>query len=147
MSTNSQWLTAQGPTKMVSYGSDPLFRCRSCGCRTAAGPYPVAVVIRGGCYTEAFTTRRRMAPLASAHVDKSVATSNIENPRVGDTGGGRPSTHRDWAHAARHVRILAKAYPPDLARMITIGHLGASAQSITRRHGDVRLRDYKCPDH
>ena len=71
----------------------------------------------------------------------------LPNGRGSLPGRGRPSTHLDWAHAARHVRILAKAYPPDLSRMITVGRLGTGAQSVTRRHGDVRLRDYKCPDH
>jgi acetyl esterase/lipase len=58
------------------------------------------------------------ATLAAA----GVATWNIEYRRVGDPGGGYPTTLTDVGKAVDLVRDLAATYHLDLRRVITVGH-------------------------
>lgn len=100
------------------------------------GPFPVAIVIHGGCWTAGFATARNTAPLASALTDQGIATWNIEYRQVGDEGAGWPGTFQDWAAAADHLRVLAGQHPLDLSRVITVGHSagGHAALWLAARH-------------
>jgi acetyl esterase/lipase len=86
------------------------------------GPFPVAVVIHGGCWVSKFATLQNTAALADALRDAGVATWNIEYRRLDHPGGGWPGTFADVADATDHVRGLAKQHPLDLTRVVTIGH-------------------------
>jgi acetyl esterase/lipase len=86
------------------------------------GPFPVAIVVHGGCWTKGLATLRSTAPIASALAEKGIATWNIEYRQVGDAGGGWPGTFLDWGSAADHLRELARSSPLDLGRVATIGH-------------------------
>jgi acetyl esterase/lipase len=84
------------------------------------GPYPVAVLIHGGCWRAAYD----LAPLgqfAAAITTLGVAVWNIEYRRLGG-GGGWPATFRDVAAGADAVRELVDRYPLDLERVIAVGH-------------------------
>lgn len=86
------------------------------------GPFPVAVVIHGGCWTKGLSTVRNTSPIASALAAKGVATWNIEYRQVGDAGGGWPGTFLDWGAAVDHLRTLGKKHPIDLSRVAVVGH-------------------------
>jgi len=86
------------------------------------GPFPVAVVIHGGCWTNGFETLRGTAPIASALAARGIATWNVEYRQVGDPGGGWPGSFQDWGAATDHLRTLAARYPLDLTRTIVVGH-------------------------
>lgn len=86
------------------------------------GPFPVAVVIHGGCWVSRFATLQNTTALADALRDAGMATWNIEYRRLDHPGGGWPGTFADVADATDHVRELAKRYPLDLSRVVTIGH-------------------------
>jgi acetyl esterase/lipase len=86
------------------------------------GPFPVAVVIHGGCWTSGFATLRGTAAIASALAARGIATWNVEYRQVGDPGGGWPGSFQDWAAATDHLRALATRYPLDLKRAIVVGH-------------------------
>ena len=86
------------------------------------GPFPVAVVIHGGCWVSKFATLQNTAALADGLRDAGVATWNIEYRRLDHPGGGWPGTFADVADATDHVRELAKRHPLDLSRVVTIGH-------------------------
>jgi acetyl esterase/lipase len=62
-----------------------------------------------------------MRPLAAALTDAGIATWNVEY-RLDNAGGGWPGTFLDVAHAADHVRTLARDVKLDLTRVISIGH-------------------------
>jgi acetyl esterase/lipase len=86
------------------------------------GPFPVAVVIHGGCWVSTFATLQNTAALADALRDAGIATWNIEYRRLDNAGGGWPGTFTDIGDATDFVREIAKAHPLDLARVVTIGH-------------------------
>jgi len=131
-----------GSGERVSYGSDPL-QFGELRLPATNGPYPVAIVIHGGCWLSQVGTLdpravsyENMRPLAAALNAAGIATWNIEYRRLGHPGGGWPGTFQDIAHAADMVRTLAKNHPLDLGRVVTIGHSagGHFATWVAARH-------------
>ncbi len=89
--------------------------------RHGKGPYPVLVMIHGGCwladYDYAYFTR-----LAAWVTEQGWATWNIEYRRLGDPGGGWPNTFMDVGEAADALYVIAKTDPIDLKRVYAAGH-------------------------
>ncbi len=85
------------------------------------GPFPVMVLIHGGCwlaeYDYVYMTR-----LAAWLAQRGVATWTIEYRRVGDDGGGWPGSFQDVAAAADALRGIARNAPLDLKRVYSGGH-------------------------
>ena len=105
------------------------------------GPYPVVIVIHGGCWWKGFATKQNTAALASRLTENGFATWNIDYRQTGeagngDPGAGWPGTFRDWAAATDHLRDLAKRHPLDLTRVAVTGHsAGAHAALwVASRH-------------
>lgn len=90
-----------------------------------AGAAPVAVILHGGCWLNAFdaTYQRHLAAALQA---RGWAVWLPEYRRLGDEGGGWPGTLQDVGAAIDHLRVLATQQPADapldLARLIVIGH-------------------------
>jgi acetyl esterase/lipase len=101
------------------------------------GPFPVAVVIHGGCWLARWSLRNSAA-LADALRDEGIATWNLEYRRVDHPGGGWPGTFADVALGTDYLRTLAKEFPLDLNRVIGIGH-SAGAQLVLWTAGRHRL--------
>lgn len=120
-------MAAMAPSKVEAYGADPL-QYGELRLPAGPGPFPVAVIIHGGCWTTGFATLRYMAPLASALAAKGVATWNVEYRQLGDNEAGWPGSFLDWAAATDHLRALAQNHPLDLSRVIAVGH-SAGAQA------------------
>lgn len=99
------------------------------------GPFPVVVLIHGGCWLADYDLGY-ISGLAAAITAEGYATWSIEYRRVGETGGGWPGTFEDVAAAADHLRILARSYPLDLNRVVTVGHSagGHLALWLAARH-------------
>lgn len=114
-------LPSTPPTQVESYGSDPL-QFGELRVPQGKGPFPVAVIVHGGCWVKGFATLTYMSPLASELTAKGMATWNIEYRQIGDRGSGWPGTFQDWASATDHLRELAKRYPLDLKRVVATGH-------------------------
>jgi acetyl esterase/lipase len=105
----------------IPYGDDPL-QFGELRLPKGAGPFPVAVVIHGGCWVSKFATLQNTAALADALRDAGIATWNIEYRRLDNAGGGWPGTFTDIAAGTDRLRDVAKEHPLDLTRVVTVGH-------------------------
>ncbi|MDQ2868649.1 MAG: alpha/beta hydrolase [Verrucomicrobiota bacterium] len=106
--------------KHLAYGSDPQ-QFGELRVPKGAGPFPVIVLIHGGCWQAEFSYGY-ITRLATWFTDRRVATWTIEYRRLGNDGGGWPGTFLDVAHATDYVRELAKTQPLDLHRVFAAGH-------------------------
>ena len=113
-------IPASPPDLTLAYGSDAnqfgqLFLPRG------PGPFPVAVVIHGGCWKK-FADLKNTVPMSDALRQAGIATWNVEYRRVDNEGGGWPGTYRDIGAAVDYLRTLAVDYPLDLQRVVVVGH-------------------------
>jgi acetyl esterase/lipase len=109
------------PIETVRYGNEPK---QSADLRIPAGqgPFPIAVLVHGGCWDASFGGSSDLAPLADALTKQGIATLNIRYRVVGDAGGGWPGTLRDVGAAIDSVRGIASRYPIDTERLLVAGH-------------------------
>lgn len=114
-------LPATEPNIISNYGTDPL-QFGELRLPIGKGPFPVVVVIHGGCWTNGFATKQNTAPIASDLTSAGFATWNIEYRQVGSPGAGWPGTFLDWGNATDHLRTLAKDNRLDLSNVTVIGH-------------------------
>ncbi len=128
-------LPSSAPTATSAYGPAPQ-QTGELRLPEGKGPFPVAVVIHGGCWTAGFATLRNTAAIATALTKRGIATWNIEYRQVGEPGGGWPGSFRDWAAGVDHLRVLGATYPLDLSRVVVAGHsAGAHAALwVAARH-------------
>jgi len=105
----------------IAYGNDSL-QFGDLRLPPGRGPFPVALVIHGGCYFSRYATLRNTAALSEALTDAGVATWNVEYRRYDHPGGGWPGTFSDIADATDYLRTLGKLHPLDLSRVVTTGH-------------------------
>ena len=108
------------PDHRLSYGDDPL-QFGELRLPEGEGPFPVVIVIHGGCWLAAYDLGY-MSAFADALTAAGVATWNIEYRRVGDEGGGWPGTFQDVADAADYLLEIALEYDLDLDRVAAVGH-------------------------
>lgn len=145
-------LPSRPPQLRTSYGPDSL-QIGELRLPAGSGPFPLAVVIHGGCFTKGFATLKNTAAVASALLDDGIATWNIEYRQVGDPGGGWPNSFLDVGSGVDYVRTLAARYPLDLSRVVLIGHSSGAplalwaagrphlaAQSIVRGKNPLAVR-------
>jgi len=114
-------LPARPADQRLSYGADSL-QFGDLRLPSGAGPFPVAIVIHGGCWVSHFASLQNTAAMADALRDAGVATWNIEYRRLDHPGGGWPGTFTDVADAADFVRELAGRFPLDPGNVIAVGH-------------------------
>src|SRR5688572_5493298 len=108
------------PDRTLAYGSDPnqfgqLFLPQG------SGPFPVAVVIHGGCWKK-FADLKNTVPMSDALRKAGIATWNIEYRRVDNEGGGWPGTYRDIGAAIDYLRTIAPEHRLDLKHVVLVGH-------------------------
>ncbi|MBV7256745.1 alpha/beta fold hydrolase [Pacificimonas sp. WHA3] len=134
------------PDAVIAYGDAPM-QMGELRLPDGDGPFPIAVVIHGGCWTRAIgATQEYMAPLAAALTAEGIATWNVSYRQLGDEGAGWPGTFLDWGRAVDHVRILAQDYPLDLDRVSVFGHSAGAHAALfaAARHRlpqDSEIRD------
>jgi acetyl esterase/lipase len=100
------------------------------------GPFPVAVVIHGGCWLAEYDLGY-ISALADALTREGIATWSVEYRRVGDDGGGWPGTFVDVAAAADALTAVTSEYSLDLDKVVVVGHSagGHLALWLAARHG------------
>jgi len=106
--------------RRYSYGPDEL-NFGELRVPDGAGPFPLVIVIHGGCWLAAYDLGY-ISGLAAELTRSGFATWSIEYRRVGDPGGGWPGTFADVARAADALRDLAEEHPLDLDRVLALGH-------------------------
>lgn len=104
----------------IAYGSGE-FQFGELRLPAGEGPFPVVVLIHGGCWLAEFDLGY-MAGAGAALADRGVAVWTLEYRRVGNPGGGWPGTFDDAASGIDHLRHLAKRFPLDLDRVVVAGH-------------------------
>lgn len=82
---------------------------------------PLVVFLHGGWWKAAYGLEYA-GHLCADLRKQGIATWSLEYRRVGNEGGGYPGTFQDVAAGFDHVVTLAKAYPVDLSRVVTMGH-------------------------
>jgi acetyl esterase/lipase len=113
-------LPAPPGAQRFSYGSDPS-QFGELRLPEGKGPYPVVVVIHGGCWYSEYDLSH-IANFNASLTALGVATWSLEYRRIGNPGGGWPGTFADVARGADYLRVLARSHPLDLNRVIVIGH-------------------------
>jgi acetyl esterase/lipase len=114
-------LTGPAPTAKIAYGSAPsqfaeLFR------PAGAGPFPVVVLVHGGCWTIEFGGIGQMHNVAGALAAQGIAVWNVEYRRVDEDGGGYPGTYQDMNAALDKLGAEAGNYQLDTSRIVAMGH-------------------------
>lgn len=112
---------APKPVVVERYGPDDLRRGQL-RLPQGKGPFPVAVVIHGGCWTASYGKVDDIAAVAEALTRRGIATWSIEYRRLGDQGAGFPGTFDDIGAGIDHLGQLARRYPLDLKRVTIVGH-------------------------
>lgn len=116
------------PTATVRYGPDAL-RSGELRMPMGKGPFPVAIVIHGGCWV-AEMGGTGMQGFSEMLRKRGIATWDIDYRRVGHKGGGWPGTFQDVAAGIDHLPVLAKRYPLDLSRVTAVGHSAGALFSL-----------------
>lgn len=104
------------------------------------GPFPLAVLIHGGCWQSEYTVDY-MAPIAADLNEHGVATWSIEYRRLGETGGGWPGTFHDVVAALNEVESLADSHPIDSDRMVLAGHSAGGHLALWLASRDLVITD------
>ncbi|MBZ2207226.1 alpha/beta hydrolase [Massilia soli] len=114
-------LSGPAPTARIAYGSAPsqfaeLFRPQG------KGPFPVVVLVHGGCWTIKFGGIEQMRNVAGALAAEGIAVWNVEYRRSDEPGGGYPGTYQDINAALDKLGMEAASYQLDTSRIVAMGH-------------------------
>jgi acetyl esterase/lipase len=85
------------------------------------GPFPVAVLLHGGCWRAEYDLAY-FGHVAGVLAAEGIAVWSLEYRRVGEPGGGYPGTFTDVAAGIDHLRALAATHRLDLSRVVLVGH-------------------------
>ena len=130
-------LSGPAPTATIAYGSAPsqfaeLFR------PAGNGPFPVVVLVHGGCWTVKFGGITQMRNVAGALAARGIAVWNVEYRRVDEDGGGYPGTYQDINAALDTLAAQAGRYQLDTQRIVAMGH-SAGGQLVQWIAGRARI--------
>lgn len=135
--TLQDYLALKGPQPdaRIAYGAAPsqfveLFK------PAGKGPFPVLVLIHGGCWTVHFGGIEQMRNMAGDLVKRGIAVWSVEYRRVDEEGGGYPGMYQDVATAVDRLKTEAAAHNLDVTRVAAMGHSagGHLAQWAASRH-------------
>jgi acetyl esterase/lipase len=87
-----------------------------------SGPFPVAVLIHGGCWTKKTAAREQLRHVGADLARRGTAVWSIGYRRADEAGGGYPGTYEDIGAAIDRLRAEAPRYRLDLSRTVLVGH-------------------------
>ena len=114
-------LSGPAPDARIAYGSAPS-QYAELFVPQGAGPFPVAVLVHGGCWTEKFGGITQLRNMAGALRERGFAVWNVEYRRVDEAGGGYPGMYEDMHAALDALSRQAGAHRLDLHRVVAVGH-------------------------
>ena len=109
------------PEPILSYGPDPLQHVELWK-PEGKGPFPVVLMIHGGCWQTAVAKADIMHALAADLMKRGIAVWNIEYRGVDVAGGGYPGTFHDVAAAADMLGREGPKLGLDTKRVVAVGH-------------------------
>jgi uncharacterized protein (DUF885 family)/dienelactone hydrolase len=128
----------------VAYGPDSL-QFGELRVPAGRGPFPVAVVIHGGCWQREYGLNHA-APESEALTRAGIATWTIEYRRIGDPGGGWPGTFTDVARGIDHLVRLAREHPQlDTSRVVLVGHSAGGQLALWAASGGAAPQGRDAP--
>jgi len=130
-------LTGPAPSATYAYGRAPS-QYAELFVPHGAGPFPVAVLVHGGCWTKEFGGITQLRNMAGALAARGIAVWNVEYRRVDETGGGYPGTYQDINAALDLLAVQAPAHRLDLHRIVAVGH-SAGGQLVQWMAGRSRI--------
>jgi acetyl esterase/lipase len=121
--TLADYLALSGPTPAATlhYGAAPS-QYAELFLPSGKGPFPVAVLVHGGCWTKEFGGITQLRNMAGALAARGIAVWNVEYRRVDEAGGGYPGTYLDMNAALDLLARTARDHPLDLDRLVAVGH-------------------------
>jgi acetyl esterase/lipase len=134
-----QKLTPPAAGQRIAYGTGPD-QFGDLRLPAGSGPFPVVVLIHGGCWRNNINLDN-IAHLAAALTRDGYATWSIEYRRADGAGGGWPGTFDDVLAAFDHIQTIATGAKLDMSRVVVAGHsaggqlalwLGAKRKSAVR---------------
>ena len=114
-------LSGPAPDATLRYGAAPS-QYAELFVPPGKGPFPVAVLVHGGCWTKEFGGIMQLRNMAGALAARGIAVWNVEYRRVDEAGGGYPGTYQDMNAALDLLARTARDYPLDLERLVAVGH-------------------------
>lgn len=109
------------PDATIAYGPDRMQKV-DLWLPKGAGPFPVVLMVHGGCWTTSIADRSLMDWLADDLRASGVAVWNIDYRGIDRAGGGYPGTFSDAAKATDQLAADAGKYHLDLHRLVAVGH-------------------------
>lgn len=106
---------------LVYYGTDSLQFGELRTPLSQSDTFPLVIFIHGGCWLSAYNLDH-VSTVAADLVKEGYAVWTPEYRRVGDVGGGYPTTFKDVQTSVDYARTLADIYPLDLDRVVVMGH-------------------------
>lgn len=130
-------LTGPAPTAHLAYGPAPS-QYAELFLPQGGGPFPVAVLVHGGCWTSKFGGITQLRNMAGALAARGIAVWNVEYRRSDEAGGGYPGTYQDMHAALDLLAAQAPARKLDLKRMVAVGH-SAGGQLVQWMAGRAKI--------
>lgn len=109
------------PSATFAYGPDQMQKV-DLWLPAGDGPFPVALMVHGGCWQTSIADRSLMNWIAADLAKSGIAVWNIDYRGVDRKGGGYPGTFADAAAAADLLRARAAEYRLDTRRIVAVGH-------------------------
>jgi acetyl esterase/lipase len=137
--TLSDYMALRGPEPRthIAYGPQPsqyveLFTPEG------RGPFPVVLLIHGGCWKKEYEGILQMRNIAGALSAQGIAVWNVEYRRVEEEGGGYPGTFKDVAAAVDMLFASGASHQLDTLRVVGVGH-SAGGHLVQWLAGRARL--------
>ena len=130
-------LRGPAPTTRLAYGPAPS-QYAELFVPAGAGPFPVAVLVHGGCWNSKFGGITQFRDMAGALAARGIAVWNVEYRRIDEPGGGYPGMYLDMHAALDLLAQHAPAHKLDLDRVVAVGH-SAGGQLVQWIAGRARI--------
>lgn len=130
-------LSGPAPSATYPYGQAPS-QYAELFVPNGSGPFPVAVLVHGGCWTKEFGGITQLRNMAGALTARGIAVWNVEYRRVDEAGGGYPGTYQDINAALDLLGKQAQVHRLDLHRIVAVGH-SAGGQLVQWVAGRSRI--------